>query len=85
MPYCPPPTPLLFEVERGGRNETNEGQTHGLDGAMVVPFIYIDCDKARKEIVIVISAKSTNFTTNTRYHVDPSVDEPHRLQQRVLV
>ena len=36
-------------------------------------------------IVIVISAKSTNFTTNTRYHVDSSVDEPHRLQQRVLV
>ena len=36
-------------------------------------------------IVIVLSAKSTNFTTNTRYHVDPSVDEPHRLQQRVLV
>ena len=35
-------------------------------------------------IVIVISAKSTN-TTNTRYHVDSSVDEPHRLQQRVLV
>ena len=36
-------------------------------------------------IVIVISAKSTNFTTNTRYHVDSSVDEPHRLQQQVLV
>ena len=31
-------------------------------------------------IVIVLSAKSTNFTTNTRYHVDPSVDEPHRLR-----
>ena len=36
-------------------------------------------------IVIVISAKSTNFTTNTRYHVESSVDEPHRLQQQVLV
>jgi len=30
-------------------------------------------------LFIVISAKSTNFTTNTRYHVESSVDEPHRL------
>ena len=37
-------------------------------------------------LFIVISAKSTNFTTNTtRYHVESSVDEPHRLQQQVLI
>ena len=36
-------------------------------------------------LYIVISANSTNFTTNTRYHVESSVDEPHRLQQQVLV
>ena len=36
-------------------------------------------------LFIVISANSTNFTTNTRYHVESSVDEPHRLQQQVLV
>ena len=42
--------------------------------------VYINC-----LLFIVISAKSTNFTTNTRYHVESSVDEPHRLQQRVLV
>ena len=43
-PYIQLP-PLLFEVERGGRNKTNEGRTHGLDGAMVVPFIYIDIEE----------------------------------------
>ena len=36
------------------------------------------------QLFIVISAKSTNFTTNTRYHVESSVDEPLRLQQQVL-
>ena len=36
-------------------------------------------------LFIVISAKSTDFTTNTKYHVESSVDEPHRLQQQVLV
>ena len=35
-------------------------------------------------LFIVISAKSTNFTTNTRYHVESSVDEPLWLQQQVL-
>ena len=36
-------------------------------------------------LFIVISAKSTNFTTNTRYHVESSVDEPPWLQQQVLM
>ena len=33
---------LDWKLRGGGRNETNEGRTHGPDRAMVVPFIYID-------------------------------------------
>ena len=39
----PPPTynshPCYLKLRGGGRNK----RTHGPDGAMVVPFIYIDC------------------------------------------
>ena len=38
----PIPSYPLFEVE-GGDKQTKDEQTHGPDGAMVVPFIVLDC------------------------------------------
>ena len=51
IPYYPPPmyntqvatsSYLLFEVEGGGTNETNEGLTDRTEHAMIAPFIITD-------------------------------------------
>ena len=64
------------------------GIPHFLNKGLALQGRIVVSDEVSKKqfilFVIVISAKST-FTTNTRYHVDSSVDEPHRLQQQVLV
>ena len=62
IPYYPPPmyntqvatsSYLLFEVEGGGTNETNEGLTDRTEHAMIAPFIITDFDPILHLLILI--------------------------------